>query len=176
MSGERVIVTHLQRQFEAAQHGSRWHSFRAALKGIQPDEATWQPPHYKGFPWAKGSIVELVFHVAGDTLYQLDYAFGERTLSWEALTKRFQRDGGDLQAAQKLLEEGFSAVQRHLQSLTDADLARTYTAPDGKTQKTLGELFQMLLEHCFYHAGQIVYIRNLWAGLHPPPGNNGQDY
>jgi hypothetical protein len=65
MSGERVIVTHLQRQFEAAQHGSRWHSFRAALKGIQPDEATWQPPHYKGFPWAKGSIVELVFHVAG---------------------------------------------------------------------------------------------------------------
>jgi uncharacterized damage-inducible protein DinB len=77
--------------------------------------------------------------------------------------------GGDLQAAQKLLEEGFSAVQQHLQSLTDADLARTYTAPDGKTQKTLGELFQMLLEHCFYHAGQIVYIRNLWAGLHPPP-------
>jgi uncharacterized damage-inducible protein DinB len=174
MSTERVA--HLRQQFEAAYRGSRWHSLRAALKGVQPDEATWQPPHYKGFPWAKGSIVELVFHVAGDTLYQLDYAFGKRTLTWATLTERFQCDGGDLKAAQKLLDEGFSAVQRYLHSLTDADLARTYTAPDGKTQKTLGELFQMLLEHCFYHAGQIVYIRNLWAGLHPPPGDNGEDY
>lgn len=165
MNEQRLIVAHLQRQFEAAFSGSRWHSLKAALKGVQPDEATWQPPHYKGFSWAHGSIVEILFHVAGDTLYQLDYAFGERTLTWEALQERFRGAGGDLHAAQKLLDESFSLVQNHLSALSDADLARTYRAPGGKTQRTLGELFQMLLEHCFYHAGQIVYVRCLWAGI-----------
>ncbi len=165
MTTQSVLVTHLQQQFEAAYRKSRWHSLKAALKGVKADEATWQPPHYKGFPWAHGSIVELLFHVAGDTLYQLDYAFGKRSLTWEELQERFRRDGGDLEAAKKLLDESFSALQEYLKDLTDADLAHTYTAPDGKTQKTLGELFQMILEHWFYHAGQIVYVRCLWAGL-----------
>lgn len=165
MSAQRILVTHLQQQCEAAYQGSPWHSLKGAIKGIKPDEATWQPPRYKGFPWAHGSIVEILFHVAGDTLYQLDYAFGQRSLTWEELQERFRRAGGDLEAARKLLDESFSALQQHLKTLTDADLARTYIAPDGKTQKTLGELFQMLLEHYLYHAGQIVYVRCLWAGL-----------
>lgn len=161
----RLVVEHLQRQFEAAYRASRWHSLTAAIKGLKPEEASWRPPHYKGFSWAHGSILEILFHVAGDTLYQLDYAFGRSSLTWEELTARFQSDGGDLHAAMKLLDEGFSAVQKNLQTLTDADLARTYTAPDGTSKKTLNELFQMLLEHSFYHAGQIVYARCLWAGL-----------
>lgn len=165
MNSSRVLVTHLQQQFEAAYRGSRWHSVREAIKGLQADEATWQPPHYRGFPWAHGSIVEILFHIAGDTLYQLDYAFGKRSLTWDELQERFRRDGSDLEAARKLLDESFSVLQEHLKNLTDADLARAYLAPDGKTQKTLGELFQMLLEHFLYHAGQIVYVRCLWAGV-----------
>lgn len=165
MSNQRVLVTHLQQQFEAAYRESRWHSLQEAIKGLKSDEAAWCPPHYKGFPWAHGSILEILFHVAGDTLYQLDYAFGARTLTWEQLQARFQRDGGDLKAAKKLLDESFSVLQEYLKNLTDADLTHTYTAPDGKTQKSLAELFQMLLEHFLYHTGQIVYIRNLWAGL-----------
>ncbi|MCX8102856.1 MAG: DinB family protein [Candidatus Bipolaricaulota bacterium] len=168
MNSSRALVTHWQQQFEAAYRGSRWHSVKEAIKGLKADEATWQPPHYKGFPWAHGSIIEILFHVAGDTLYQLDYAFGQRTLTWDKLQERFQRAGGDLDAAKGLLDESFSVVQEYLKNLTDADLARTYIAPDGKTSKTLGELFQMLLEHWFYHAGQIVYVRNLWAGLSSP--------
>ncbi len=164
MSTERVIVAHVQRQLEAAYRGSRWHSLAAAIKGLKPEEARWQPAHYKGFSWARGSIVEILFHVAGDTLYQLDYAFGAGSLTWEALQARFQREGGDLQAALRLLDESFTVLQRNLENVKDADLSRTYTAPD-KTTKTLGELFHMLLEHFLYHAGQIVYIRNLWAGL-----------
>lgn len=165
MNNSRVLVTHLQRQFEAAYRGSRWHSLKEAIKGVKPGEATWQPPHYKGFPWAHGSIVEILFHVAGDTLYQLDYAFGKRSLTWDELQERFRRAGGDLEAAKKLLDESFAVLQEYLKNLSDVELARTYTAPDGKTHRTLGELFQMLLEHYFYHAGQIVYVRCLWAGL-----------
>jgi uncharacterized damage-inducible protein DinB len=168
MNDQRLLVKHLQEQFEAAYRGSRWHSLREAIKGLKPDEARWQPPHYKGFSWAHGSILEILFHVSGDTLYQLDYAFGARSLTWEQLQARFQEEGGDLKAAKKLLDESFLAVQKYLENMTDADLARPYTAPDGKTQRTLGELFQMLLEHCFYHAGQIVYVRCLWAGLPSP--------
>ncbi len=165
MNTQSTLVTHLRQQFEAAYRGSRWHSLAAAIKGLQPDEAAWQPPHYRGFSWAHGSILEILFHVAGDTLYQLDYACGGRSLTWEALEARFQRDGGDLEAARKLLDESFAALQKNLESLSDADLTRTYRAPDGKTHRTLGELFEMLLEHFLYHAGQIVYVRNLWAGL-----------
>lgn len=165
MKQKRLLVAHLQREFEAAYRTSPWHSFRKAIAGLKPDEAVWCPPHYKGFPWAHGSILEILFHVGGDTLYQLDYAFGERTLRWEQLKARFQREGGDLRAAKKLLDESFAALQKNLESLSDADLVRPYTAPDGKTQKTLSELFQMLLEHFLYHAGQVVYIRCLWAGL-----------
>ncbi len=165
MNTERLLVAHLQREFEAAYRTSPWHSLRKAIAGLKPDEAAWCPPHYKGFPWAHGSMLEILFHVGGDTLYQLDYAFGARTLTWEQLQARFQREGGDLEAAKKLLDESFSVLQEYLKNLTDADLPRTYTAPDGKTQKSLAELFQMLLEHFLYHAGQIVYIRCLWAGL-----------
>jgi hypothetical protein len=158
-------VTHLQGQFRAAYQDSRWHSLKGALDGVKADEARWQPPHYKGFSWAHGSILEITFHVAGDTLYQLDYAFGSRTLAWETLDSRFKRDGGDLSAAIRLLEEGFSQLLGHLKELTDENLERAYIAPDGKTQKTLEELFQMILEHWLYHSGQIVYVRSLWAGL-----------
>ncbi len=165
MGTERLFVAHLQRQLEAAYRGSRWHSLHRAINGLKPEEARWRPPHYKGFPWSHGSIVEILFHIGGDTLYQLDYAFGAGSVTWEQLQARFQREGGDLRAAIRLLDESFAALQKNLESLTDADLTRTYTPPDGKTQKSLGELFQMLLEHYLYHAGQIVYIRNLWAGL-----------
>jgi len=165
MSQLRIRVEQFEKQLQAAYQTSRWHSLKEALKDVKSDEARWQPAHYKGFSWAHGSILEIAFHVAGDTLYQLDSAFGSRALAWEALEARFKRDGGDLPAAIRLFEEGFSQLQGHLKGLTDADLERSYIAPDGKTQKTLEELFQMILEHWLYHAGQIVYVRSLWAGL-----------
>lgn len=163
MSTSRLHLERLQRQLEAAYRTSRWHSLKEVCGGLKPEEAAWVPPHYKGFPWAKGSILELIFHVAGDTLYQLDYAFGSRTLTWNQLTERFAKDGGDLKAARQLLEEAYAALQKRLNALTDSDLSRSYSTPDG--ERTLEELFQMILEHYLYHAGQIVYIRNLWAGL-----------
>lgn len=165
MSTSRVRIEQLQRQIEAAYRTSRWHSLKRALEGLKPEEAAWTPTPYKGFSWAKGSIVEILFHVAGDTLYQLDYAFGSGTLTWEKLKERFAQAGGDLKAAQALLVEAYAELERRLSALTDADLACSYRAPDG--EKTLEELFGMILEHFLYHAGQIVYVRNLLAGQQP---------
>lgn len=160
-----MITELLKQQLEEAYRGSRWHSFKSALKGITPEEARWTPPAYEGFPWMKGSIVEIVFHVGGDSLYQLDYALGERKLTWEALEERFRAEGGDLNAALRLAEEGYQALKRALDSLTDEDLKRQYPIPEGKGERTLGEFFSMMVEHHLYHAGQIVYIRSIWRGL-----------
>jgi hypothetical protein len=159
----RLRVERLQHQIEAAYRTSRWHSLKRALEGLKSEEAAWTPAHYKGFPWAKGSILEIIFHVAGDTLYQLDYAFGSGTLTWDQLKERFAQAGGDLRAARGLLAEAYAELEQRLNALTDIDLARSYRAPDG--EKTLEELFEMILEHTLYHAGQIVYIRNLRAGI-----------
>lgn len=164
---ERTIVNHLKAQLENAYRGSRWHSFLSALKGITPEEATWEPPAYAGFPWMKGSIVEIVFHVGGDSLYQLDHALGRRELTWEALQKRFEREGGDLTAALRLAEEGYTALQEALDSLTDEELPREYPTPEskGRRRRTLQAFFEMMIEHHLYHAGQIVYARCLYQGL-----------
>jgi hypothetical protein len=163
----RTIVERLKRDLETAYRGSKWHSFRSALKEITPEEASWTPPAFQGFPWMKGSILEIVFHVGGDSFYQLDYALGDRRLTWEELEKRFQAEGCDLQAALKLAEEGYQALQRALDSLTDEDLERTYPTPEskGKRERSLEEFFRMMIEHHHYHAGQIVYARCIWQGL-----------
>ncbi|OGF55135.1 MAG: hypothetical protein A2Z21_10025 [Candidatus Fraserbacteria bacterium RBG_16_55_9] len=160
----RAIIEHLKRDLEAAYQGSRWHSLKSALKGIQPEEALWVPPAYKGFPWMKGSILEIVFHVGGDSFYQLDYALGQRKLTWEDLQVRFHSEGGNLAAALELAEEGYQALQQTLDSLRDEELARTYPTPEGKGERTLEDFFRMMIEHHFYHAGQIMYVRCLWAG------------
>ncbi len=160
-------MEHLKAQLEAAYRGSRWHSLLSALKGITPEEAAWTPPAYKGFPWMRGSIVEIVFHVGGDSLYQLDHALGARALTWEALQERFRREGGDLSAALKLAEEGYRALQRALDGLDDEQLQRTYPTPEsqGERRRTLQAFFEMMVEHHLYHAGQIVYVRCLYRGL-----------
>jgi hypothetical protein len=163
--GSDALIEHLRRGLEAAYRGSRWHSLRHALKGITPEEATWRPPAYQGFPWMRGSILEIVFHVGGDSLYQLDYALGERALTWEELKGRFQVEGGDLVAARKLAEEGYQALQKALDTLTDEELFRTYLTPEGRRERTLEEFFRLMIEHHLYHAGQIVYVRSLYEGL-----------
>ena len=166
---ERTIVEHLKSQLENAYRGSRWHSLLSALKDVTPEEAAWKPPAYAGFPWMKGSIVEIVFHVGGDSLYQLDQALGKRELTWEVLQERFEREGGDLEAALRLAEEGYNALQRALDPLTDEDLRREYSIPEskGKQKRTLQAFFEMMIEHHLYHAGQIVYARCVFQGLQP---------
>jgi len=158
-------IEHFKRDLESAFQGSRWHSFQSALHGIQPEEALWTPPAYHGFPWMKGSVLEIVFHVGGDSLYQLDHALGQRKLTWDDLQARFRAEGENLITARKLAEQGYRALQQALDSLADEELTRTYPTPEGKGERSLEAFFRMMIEHYLYHAGQIVYVRCLWQGL-----------
>jgi len=113
----------------------------------------------------KGSVLEIVFHVGGDSLYQLDHALGQRKLTWDDLQARFRAEGENLITARKLAEQGYRALQQALDSLADEELTRTYPTPEGKGERSLEAFFRMMIEHYLYHAGQIVYVRCLWQGL-----------
>lgn len=159
----RIQVQLLLDALKRAWRDSRWHAFKRAIKGLTDEETRWHPPAYKGFAWSSGSIMDILFHVGGDCLIQIDYAFRNGQLTWEELQQRFNDAGGNLDAALKLLEEGYRTVHDALSSLTDADLDRECTAYSGTMR--LRDLFLMLIEHFIYHAGQIVYIRCMQSGI-----------
>ncbi len=157
----RTQVQFLKRLLEQAYEGSRWHSFRSAVEGLTDDEALWVPPTgFKGFRWADGSILKIIFHVGADKIVQISTAFGEGGVDWLAMEHRFKAMGGNLQAALQIAQEGHETVLDAMAPLTDDDLEverPTY----GSGRITTGSLFLMLAEHDFYHAGQIQYIRGL---------------
>lgn len=145
-----------------AYHGSAYHSFQAVVKGLTQEEAEWKPPiGYAGFPWADGSIVKIIFHTGADKLVQLSTALGESSLDWQAMENQFRAMHGDLQAALAIAREGHETVLDALESLSDDDLDVERPVYGGG-RKTLYALFQMLIEHDFYHAGQIAYVRGLY--------------
>ncbi|MEP0765296.1 MAG: DinB family protein [Fimbriimonadia bacterium] len=158
-----TLTDKLTRSLDAALHKSEWHSLAAALRGLSDADAEWIPARYKGFPWSKGSIREIVVHVAADMLVQHSIAFGDGSLDWgQALALPEVREG-TLDAARRLLQRGANESLRTLANLKDDDLGRRVTTWGGKKMSAEG-FFDMLIEHALYHAGQIRYIRCLIEG------------
>ena len=151
---------------ERAFSKSPWHSLMSALEGVTDEAFTWLPERHSGFPWMDGSIQDIVYHVAGDKLVQLNHAFGDATMNWEnvPISKGCSAD--------ILSAPGQAASQRYIHSLHSAqealiaairstdDLDAKVTGWGGKRLKAV-DFFLMLIEHDLYHAGQIRYIRNL---------------
>jgi uncharacterized damage-inducible protein DinB len=91
-------------------------------------------------------------------------SFGDGSVTWEQVRARFEELGGSLAAAKTLAEEGHALVLQTLGDMTDEDLNSVRPYYGGKTH-TAYEVFTIVAEHDVYHAGQINYIRNLYAGL-----------
>jgi hypothetical protein len=85
---------------------------------------------------------------------------GERRLARDGV--RFRAMGGNLAAALQIAQEGYETTLDALAPLTDDDLEveRPYW---GGGRMPTGDLFLMLAEHDVYHAGQIIYIRGMYA-------------
>ena len=158
-------IESLKRDLKAAYEGSKWHSFKSAVNKLEVDEGLWKPDHYKGFPHMDGSILNIIFHLGGDSHYQLDHAVGNRALNWEILTQMFNEAGGDLESALKLAQDGYQNLQDALDQLSDEGLDSTYPKPEGGGERSLQDFFRMMIEHHHYHSGQIVYIRSLFKGI-----------
>lgn len=161
--GMKTQVNFLRGLLIEAYEGSRFHSFRSAVANLTEEEALWvPPPGYKGFSWADGSILKIIFHVGADKLVQTSMAFGEGSVDWVAMEHRFKAMGGNLQAALQIAQEGFETTLDAIASLNDDDL-QVERPTWGMGRVETGKLFLILAEHDFYHAGQIVYIRGLYA-------------
>ncbi|GMV35641.1 MAG: hypothetical protein AMXMBFR61_01490 [Fimbriimonadales bacterium] len=158
-----TLTDKLARSLDAALHTSEWHSVDAALRGLSEADAEWAPGHYKGFPWAKGSIREIVVHVAADMLVQHSMAFGDGSLDWEKAMALPEVREGTLSAAKRLLERGEQVLRHTLSGLSDGDLGRKVTTWGGKTMSA-ESFFDMHIEHALYHAGQVRYVRCLIEG------------
>lgn len=160
---EKKLVRFLLARLDEAWAKSKWHSFKATLEGLTEAEASWKPPNYKSpEPWGfSGSILEILVHVAADSLAMINQFFGDETLAYEGVRERFVAQGGNLDAALALLDESYTTARRSLARLTDRDLRRKV----GKKKKWRADsIFNEYIEHHLYHAGQINYIRCLWAG------------
>ena len=158
-----ILTDKLRRSLDSALHMSEWHSLEAALRGLADADAAWTPTHYRGFPWSKGSIREIVLHVAADMLVQHSMAFGDGSLNWEKVLELPEAREGTLAASRRLLQRGANELYHTLSGLTDEDLSRTVTTWGGK-KMSAEHFFDMLIEHALYHAGQIRYIRCLIEG------------
>jgi hypothetical protein len=158
-----VLVDKMLRSLRAAHSKSQWHSMASALKDLTEEQAVWRPSKYKGFPWASGNIVEIVYHVALDKLVQLSCAFGDRSFDWEATKSLPEVQVWSLANAVQLLDRSQKELMAALEKLSDEDLDRKVATWGGK-QMTAEHFFDMLIEHDFYHAGQIRYIRSMLDG------------
>lgn len=157
-------VEMLAELLERAYHGSRYHSLRRALEGVDDEMARWRPSHYKGFPWMHGSILEIAFHVAGDKHALHNVAFGDGSLTWEQIQQRFEQDGSDIAAAIRLADAGHEQLLATLRALTDDQLTQKVPYYHGK-RLSAEEIFLLAIEHDIYHAGQIWYVRCLVEGI-----------
>lgn len=160
---EKKLAKSLLAQLDEAWKKCKWHSFKGALEGLTEAKATWKPSHYRspelwGF---SGSILDILYHVAADSLLMSNQYFGDRTLTAEAVRERFKERGSNLAAALDLLDEGYAAARKALNKLTDRDLQKKV----GKKKAWhAASVFIELIEHYLYHAGQVNYIRCLWEG------------
>lgn len=137
---------------ERAFSKSPWHSLMAALDGISDVAFNHVPDKHNGFPWMNGSVRDIVYHVAGDKLVQLDHAYGDGMMNWENVP---------LDKGGNLIEQLKRSQAAQTNAICSAnDLKKIVTSWGGKRMPAY-DLFLMLIEHDLYHAGQIRYIRSL---------------
>lgn len=153
-------------RLDAAWSLSRWHSIQGAVKGLTDEEAAWIPPDYQcPETWGlSGCVLDILYHVAEDSLVYPNQALGDGTLTSAVVEARFRERGGNREAALDLLDEGYQTVRDWLDKLSDADLDTHLTTPQLYAGLSVEALFVELIEHYVYHAGQVHYVRSLYEG------------
>lgn len=137
---------------------SPWHSLLSALKGVSEEAFFFVPQRHNGFPWMDGSIRDIVYHVTGDKIVQLSAAFDDGIETWDSLKTKLSKS--DMATMIQELHGAYDMELSKLNSLSEDQLEQKVATWGGKRMKAY-ELFLMLIEHDFYHAGQIRYIRNV---------------
>ncbi len=137
---------------------SPWHSLLSALKDLSESAFFHAPATHRGFDWMDGSVRDIVYHVTGDKHVQLSAAFGGGVENWTTVAQSHSKH--DMETMLVQLQAAHELQLRHLRELPCEQLASQVSTWGGKRMRA-HDLFLMLIEHDYYHAGQIRYIRNV---------------
>ncbi len=137
---------------------SPWHSVMSAINGVSEAIFFQTPVRHNGFPWMNGSMSDIVYHLTGDKLVQLSTAFDEGQENWKTMESKLNKT--EMSKMLHNLDLAQSRVVSTLSELPESRLIEQVTTWGGKRLR-IWELFLMLIEHDYYHAGQIRYIRNV---------------
>jgi uncharacterized damage-inducible protein DinB len=116
-------------------------------------QADWR--RYRWGSGLDGSIAGVVSHAA---LWKQNFAQGLETGEFPLETS-LAPPGTDWETLQAWLAEGQARLERAFEGLSEAELAEPREW-EGMTQP-LTRLFSYLIEHDFYHAGQIELLRQI---------------
>lgn len=160
----RTGIEFWMRRLEAAYRTDPFHAFRKNLESVQPDAwdvrpAEWSIDEFGTQP--ELSICDLALHVGGAQFMYADRAFGDASLEWGDIHVPPSRDMASVFA---WLDEGYQALRRGLEELTDdTELTAERQAP-WRMPLTREQLLTLVGNHQLYHSGEVNRQRALLRG------------
>jgi uncharacterized damage-inducible protein DinB len=127
-------------------------------------------------PGDGNSVAAIVWHIAGNLRSRFtDFLTTDGEKPWRDRESEFALRAVTPADVRAKWDEGWSVLHETLETLSDADLARTVTIR-GQSLSVLDAL-QRSVTHTAYHVGQIVFLaRSLrgkrWEWLTIPPGQS----
>ena len=137
--------------------GPDWHSILSNLATVAPEDWTWIPPG------GERSICDIVRHVGRSKLVAYDQAFGGGTLTWDNVGG--DEETTDIPSAIAWLRMGHERLRGGIAALADdAELLRPRRTNWGELRETRWVIVVTMIQHDFYHAGEINHLRALHQG------------
>lgn len=149
-----ILVAQLLSLLDDAFQGADWESLLANLANVTPDDWRWVAPG------GRRSICDIVQHVGGCKFVYHNQAFGDARLTWEDPLVLGDGALADIPSAVRWLRAGHERLHQSIAALEDSQLTELRPHHSGK-RKEIRWIIQAMLEHDFYHAGEINYIRAL---------------
>ncbi len=149
----RAGIEQLLYLMDEAFRDNPWASMLNNLKNVHEDDWEWLPPD------GVRTILHIVQHVGHAKLMYENHAFGNRTMTWEHLTKVPAESTPNVMI--EWLREGHEKLQASVAALADdEELKQNRMAPWGREANTRW-IVNNMVQHDLYHAGEINYIRAL---------------
>lgn len=158
------MLNYFRNQVEIA-----YKEFTDSFDGLD-ERGSWMrlAPREGDYLHSDGSILGQVTHVAGCKVLYASAAFHGMEIRLQAVTQRTIEIGADWEAAKAYLEESQEYWLSSWQGISDQQLDNL-VATNWGDQWPLWKVFQCMIGHDHYHAGQIALTRSVAPIANEPP-------
>ena len=158
----------LQLRFMRLDAEQAFNDLLEALEGVTENQA-WALPrlHGNGTLSTRGSILEIVQHIATCKIMYASAAFRRNSYSWDMCFARIREIGSDWKLTLAFLSESQDYWMDSWENLDGADLAAPHMTNWG-AQWPGWRIVSTISHHDSYHAGQISLLRALLAATDVP--------